>query len=70
MKLPRIGWVGKDRKPAIISTGFYLQLEDVCVEKGTKEYWDACEYPPKKVRVIIEDVKCSSQRPRKGERII
>ena len=57
MKITRIGWVGKNQKlmfePQWDGT---IGLKQIFPDKGNKYIW-CNDYPPRKVRITVEDVE-------------
>jgi hypothetical protein len=57
MKITRIGWVGKTQKP-VIKFGPCNNVDIYNIyDRGSKIDWPDKDWPPRKVRVTVEDVK-------------
>ncbi len=57
MKVTRIGWVGKTQDfPQLYMHDGVCEI-DTLWEKGKKEDWVPADWPPRKIRVTVEDIK-------------
>lgn len=60
LKVSRIGWIPRDSdiQNVIIPnpSGLHLSLRMVYVDMRSKEYWADCSWPPRKVRVTVEEI--------------
>jgi hypothetical protein len=61
MKKVGYGWVGKEQDWGIISSE-HCTVDDVCLfgiyyNRGNKGTWMGYDWPPRKVRIIIEEVE-------------
>lgn len=60
MKITRIGWVGKGYYTPVIVRDLVSDcaiIKYVFLNKGRKDSWDKKYWPPKKVRITVEDVE-------------
>ena len=62
MKITRIGWTWKTENPHIaIKEDLFdngeLEIVGVYDKKGDYDSWHANDWPPRKVRITVEDVK-------------
>jgi hypothetical protein len=53
----RIGWISKEYDPLIINVNGELFIQGVFSKKGKKEEYAPEDWPPRKVKVTIEEVK-------------
>jgi len=52
----RIGWLGKNMEP-IRRLDWDGEIEtDIYYRRGQKDYWGDCQWPPRKVKVTVEEV--------------
>jgi len=64
MKRVMIGWIGKENTQPMISkemidypTVKEVNLVDVYANKGVKSEWCENEWPPRKIKITIEEVE-------------
>ena len=62
MKVTKIGWVGKRMNTEIWIDGDNnvdktLNLSQIFLHRGIKQDWNANDWPPRKVEIIVKDAK-------------
>jgi len=62
MKVTKIGWVGKRMNTEIWIDGDNnvdktLNLSQIFLYRGIKQDWNANDWPPRKVEIIVKDAK-------------
>lgn len=59
MKISKIGWVGKTTKYWMHVNECYnfIEIHGISLAKGIKDNWPYKDWPPRKVRITVEDCK-------------